>query len=228
MRWFRTHWYDLGLVVGIAALVVGAIVGFKGLQLILLLNFATLLLHQFEEYRLPGGEPWILNEVSQPKGGPADSYPLNANSASLGNVAMWVPYLVPVFFPDVIWLGLVPVLFGAVGQFVVHVVQTNIKLKTFYNPGCFTVVVGWVPLAIWYLIVAYGEGRVDGWQWLFVVLYGIFMIGFFGFALTYGILQDKTGRYPFTRDEMGRFDRERRLAHAGITPLPFTADRIAK
>lgn len=221
MIWFRRHWFDLGLVVGVAALVVGAIVGFRGLQLILLLNFATLLLHQFEEYRLPGGEQWILNEVSQPKGGPADSFPLNANSAAIGNVALWIPYLVPVFFPDVIWLGLTSVLFGAVGQFTVHVVQTNIKLRTLYNPGVFTVIVGWIPLAIWYLIVAYGEGRITSWQWLFVVLYGIGMIAFFGQLLTYGILKDNTGRFPFTREEMSRFDRRRRLAHAGITPLPF-------
>jgi hypothetical protein len=36
-------------------------------QLILLLNFAVLILHQFEEYAWPGGEPWIINEVMMPK-----------------------------------------------------------------------------------------------------------------------------------------------------------------
>lgn len=219
MNFFHRHWQDIGLVVVIITLVCGTVAGLEGLQLILLLSFATLPLHQFEEYRLPGGEPWILNEVIQPKGGPADSYPLNANSASIGNVVMWAPYLVPVFYPDVIWLGLVPMLFGAIGQFVVHGIRTNMRLKTIYNPGLATVMFGWIPLLIWYLTTAYSEGRIDAWTWLWVVVYGAVMVGLFGQALTYGILMDKTGRYPFTADEMSRFDRERRLRRAGIVPI---------
>ena len=55
-------------------------------QWILLLNFAVILIHQFEEYRYPVGEPWILNEVFQPKGGPVDRYPLNQLNATFINV----------------------------------------------------------------------------------------------------------------------------------------------
>jgi len=34
-------------------------------QWILLLNVVVLLLHQFEEYAWPGGEPWILRPLKQ-------------------------------------------------------------------------------------------------------------------------------------------------------------------
>nr|WP_248736158.1 HXXEE domain-containing protein [Neobacillus rhizosphaerae] len=62
-------------------------------------------------------------------------------------------YLVPVFLPDVIWLGLAPMLFGMM-QFVVHGIMTPKKLGQFYNPGLAAVVLGHIPLGIYYSISA--------------------------------------------------------------------------
>jgi len=55
-------------------------------QWILLLNFAVTLIHRFKEYRYPSGEPWILNEVFHPKGGPVGRYPPNQLNATFFNV----------------------------------------------------------------------------------------------------------------------------------------------
>ncbi len=121
MNAYRRHWYNIGLFIGIGVLAVLAL-GWQTsdvLQRLLLLNFTTLLFHQFEEYGWPGGEPAIMNKVLQPSATP-DRYPLNQNSAMVINVFAAYPfYLIPVFFPTVIWLGLAPVLFGML-QFVVH------------------------------------------------------------------------------------------------------------
>ena len=225
MTFFRRHWYDIGLVLALITLVVAAIVGFTGLRLILLLEFVALLLHQFEEYHLPGGEPWILNEVSQPKGGPTDRFPLNQNNALFMNVVLWPVYLLPVFLPHVPWLAIAPLVMGAIGQFVVHAVLTTMKLKAVYDPGLATVLFGFIPLAVWYFITAYNEGIMDWWQWLFGIVYGAAVIGISFRVIGYGILQDKNSPYPFAAEEMSRFDRERRLRHAGITPLPYPPTR---
>ena len=114
MRFLRRHWYDLGLIP--AAVTIGVLVLRWGdmdvLQRLLLLNFVAIILHQYEEYGFPGGEPGIINIVVRPSEKP-DRYPLNQNSAMLINVlATYGLYLVPVFFPRIIWLGLAPVLFG--------------------------------------------------------------------------------------------------------------------
>jgi hypothetical protein len=52
MNRYRQHWYTVGLFIGIGVLVLVAI-GWQSLEVLqrlLLLNFATLLFHQFEEY----------------------------------------------------------------------------------------------------------------------------------------------------------------------------------
>nr|WP_256378871.1 MULTISPECIES: hypothetical protein [Dietzia] len=64
----------------------------------------------------------------------ADRYKLNQASCAFINIAAWVFYLIPVFFPRLIWLGFAQVLFGMVGQFITHMIITNIKLNL-VQPG---------------------------------------------------------------------------------------------
>lgn len=70
MNVIRRHWYNIGLILAIGLLALAAIVGMNGLQLIVLLGFVSLLLHQFEEYGLPGGEAWISTRCSSPRAAP--------------------------------------------------------------------------------------------------------------------------------------------------------------
>ncbi|MGW8566683.1 HXXEE domain-containing protein [Isoptericola sp. NPDC055881] len=229
MGLIRRHWYDFGLVIALAILAVQAIAApFEGVQLILLLNLVVLLLHEVEEYRLPGGEPWILNEVVNAKGDRPERYPLNQNGAAIGNILFWVFFAVPVFFPDQIWLAIVPILMGCVGQLVVHGVQTNLKLKTWYNPGLATVVFGFIPVGIWYFVTVYSAGGIAWTQWLLGLAYGLPVMIFLFVVLGFGILADKNSPYPFTRDEMSRWGREKRLLHAGITPRPLPGGEQAR
>lgn len=215
MRFIRRQWYNLGLplaVIGVLWAVLGSL---STVQVILLLNFVVLLLHQFEEYGWPGGEPWIINEVMMPKGGPASRYPLNQNNAFFINVILAYPfYLVPVFFPNAVWLGLAPVLFGF-GQFGMHGIATNRKLKVLYNPGLAAVVLGHIPLGIWYLIEVYSTKAISGWDWLFGVAYMGAFIGLGMNVIGYGVLGGRNSAYPFAPEEMERFDRRGHLVRLG-------------
>src|SRR4051794_36827227 len=61
MNFLRRHWYEVGAVVAIGT-TVWLILGWHDmgvLQQLLLLNFVVLLVHQYEEYGWPGGEPAI-------------------------------------------------------------------------------------------------------------------------------------------------------------------------
>jgi hypothetical protein len=211
MQFIRRHWYDLGLALAVAAIVWALLGHLRTVQLILLLNFVVLTLHQFEEYGWPGGFPWIFNEVMQPKGA-ADRYPLNQNNAFFINVVLaWPFYLIPVFFPDVIWLGLAPTLFG-VGQLIFHGIVGNVKLKTFYNPGLVAVGLGHVPLGIWYLIEVNSKATITYWDWVFAVVYIACFIFIVMRKIGHTLLADKNSSYPFAPEEMERFDRRGHLA----------------
>jgi Protein of unknown function with HXXEE motif len=213
------RWYDIGLILAVSAIIWAIVGDLDTVQLILLLNFVMLVLHQLEEMRWPGGTPWILNEVFNRRGGPADRFPLNQANCAFINIAAWAFYLVPVFFPGALWLGLAQGLFGMVGQLVTHGLVMNIKLKTMYNPGLATVVFGHVPLGICYLIEVRSRGVVSGWQWLFGALLLAAFVGVIMLGLGYGLMADKNTRYPFEPREMNRWNRLQRLSRAGIAPL---------
>jgi hypothetical protein len=209
--WFRRHWYDVGLVV--AALAVAWVARRWNdadlLQRLLVLNFAALLVHQFEEYHWPGGEPAIINLLMQPSSRPdvrPDRYPLNQNSAMFINVvAAYGFYLVPCFFPNVVWLGLAPTLFGF-GQFGMHGVLTPKKLGSFYNPGLAAVVLLHLPIGAWYIYAIHARGMVGRTDWLAAAFYLAAFMGIVMRKLGYGLLADEHSPYPFDAVEMRRFD----------------------
>ena len=192
----------------------------RTVQVILLLSFAVLTLHQFEEYAWPGGEPWIINEVMKPKGSRPDRYPLNQNNAFFMNVPLaWSFYLIPVFFPDVVWLGLAPVLFGF-GQFIGHGIANNKKLRALYNSGLAAVVLGHIPIGIWYLVEVYSKSMITLWDWVFAVAYMALFMGVGMLRIGYGLLADENSPYPFAPEEIGRFDRGSHLARIGNAATP--------
>src|SRR3712207_2082105 len=122
MRNYRDNWLNVGAVLAIA--IAGALAlshqrKLSRSRLFSALNFAALLVHQFEKYGFPAYFPGLLN-AGLFKSDKPDRYPLNANSALIINTALAYPfYVLPVPFPKRRWLGLAPVLFGF-GQAVFH------------------------------------------------------------------------------------------------------------
>lgn len=223
LNYLIRRWYNIGLVVALGAICWGIFGDISKVQVILLLNLVVLCWHQFEEMRWPGGSPWILNEVFNAQGGPADIYPLNQANCAFINVVAWFAYLVPVFYPDLIWLGIAQILFG-MGQFVVHGIIINRKLKTFYNPGLAAVVLGHIPLGVWYLIEVYNTTTVRGWDWIFGILTLAAFIVICLRIIGYGLMVNRHSRFPFDSEEMSRWGRLTHLARAGITPFMLSTD----
>ena len=64
MKWFCRHWYEAGLFpAGVALIVLFALWSdWSVLQRISIVNFIGILLHQFEEYGIPGGAPVFINK----------------------------------------------------------------------------------------------------------------------------------------------------------------------
>ncbi|GGF68266.1 hypothetical protein GCM10010912_11580 [Paenibacillus albidus] len=165
MNLLRKYWPDLGILVGV---ITGIGIGINlqnmsELNLILWLSFVAILVHQFEEYRWPGYFGGLFNVVIFKSEHP-ERYPLNTQSAMVINLIIaYVFYLLPVLFPNVIWLALAPIFMGFF-QFIWHGIFANLKAKTVYNPGLFAVLVFHFPIGGWYIhyiVTHHLAGAVD-------------------------------------------------------------------
>ncbi len=176
-------------------------------------GFVLVPLYEFEEYGWPGGEPAIMNKVIKPSDRP-DRYPLNQNSAMIVNVVAWYSFAIAaVLFAHQTWLGLGTLLFW-IGQLVVHGILTNMKLKTLYNPGSLTMALG-LALLVYYVVYVGDHRLVTVWDWIGGVALMVGFAAVFLVKMTYSWLADKDSPYPFTEEEMGRWDVDGRLARLG-------------
>jgi hypothetical protein len=146
MKFLRLHWFDLGAGLAIAAAWYAFSRPLSPLTFLLWLNLIALLLHQFEEYRLPGTFPGMLNRVMFASSRP-DRYPLNTNTALIINVFVgWTVYLLAAMLGEqTVWLGIAAMLVS-LGNVLAHTLLFNIRGKTWYNPGMLTAVVLFAPL----------------------------------------------------------------------------------
>ncbi len=207
MSFMRKHWYYVGGVLFVALAVALAIRwgDISILQRLLLMSFMVLLVHQFEEFAFPGGFPAVMNIAWQPRGNKPDRYPLNRQTAFFVNVIFAYPgYIVPIVFPNLIWLGLPQVLFG-MAQFGVHGISINKKMHSLYNPGLLTVLFLHWPIGIYYIWYVSVNGLVQWWMWPVAIVLlaaaaflGLYMPVKHWFA-------DEDSPYPFSEKEMARF-----------------------
>lgn len=208
-KFLLRHFYNISLGIGIVVLI-GAIIFWKDmsfLQGLAVLNFAVINFHFFEEFGFPGGFPKFCNTIFACKNSPApDRYPLNQMSAFLTNwVTAIVLYLPPIFFPDVIWFGLAPILFGGVAQLLMHGIYNNVLLKKFYNAGLGAVLFGHVPIAICYIYYITVNNLASGWDYLIgtVIMVLWYVVGVR--IIINKTFEDVNSPYPFDEVEMNKF-----------------------
>ncbi|MFT9371192.1 HXXEE domain-containing protein [Paenibacillus polymyxa] len=207
MNLLRKYWQDAGAIIGVVVCIVllmnPAIL--SDITGMLWLSFVAILFHQFEEYRWPGYFAGLFNNVMFKSDTP-DHYPLNPNSAMIINVAIaYVFYLLPVWFPHVIWLGLAPVLMGFF-QVVWHGIVVNLKAKTVYNPGLCTALLLHVPIGIWYIHEIVKRDIPTAIDWIAGTIYFVFAV--YIFIIKGNIwLKKSDSPYAFSKQQLGIYDR---------------------
>lgn len=158
MKFFRNHWYDIGVLLAILVLVkIYAATILSQYDMIMWLSLVTLFFHQLEEYRIAGTFPGMVNSVMYNSNMP-DRYPLNSNTAVYVNVFFgWVTYLLAaVIGSKAIWLGMATILVSA-GNVVAHTIIFNAKGKTLYNAGLATCWLLFVPVIYFFFTTIYQE-----------------------------------------------------------------------
>ncbi len=212
LKFYIKNWYYFGAVLFVA---LAYIIGFFGevinpLQKILILSFMALLVHQFEEYGLPGGFPAIMNSIISEEMEAPDRFPLNQKNVTVVNtIGAYSFYIIPIFLPNLIWFGLAQILFGMV-QVLMHGIIINVKMKTFYNPGMGAVVFLHWPIGIYYIWYIYANGLVQALDWIVAIACVVAAVIFI-VVLPVRLLQDKNSEYPFSKEEMERFHMKEKL-----------------
>ena len=210
MKFWRRNWYYIG---GVLFVALSFFMGFWGslfsrIQVILIFSFMAMLVHQFEEYGWPGGFPSIVNIIQFKETQNPDRYPFNQNLCFVDNVfTTYTFYIVPIFFPNLIWLALAQTL-AALIQVPAHGIFMNRTLKGFYNPGLGATVFLQVPLAIYMIWYVSTNSLATGWDFVFGAIGGIV-----GYALCFGVpvmlMRDRNSKYPFAPEEMYGYAKEK-------------------
>jgi hypothetical protein len=198
MNFMRLHWFDIGLALAVITGGILLLVKPNPLSLLLWVSLISLFLHQFEEYRYPGYFPGMMNAVMFSSKEP-DRYPHNTNTALVVNVFVgWLPYLLAaVFGARALWLAIATMLIS-LGNFVAHTFIFNIRGKTRYNPGMFTAVVLFLPIAatFGYLVIK-GNLATPG-DWIVGVVLGV-ALNFIGILKVIDWLKDRNTNYVFPK-----------------------------
>lgn len=212
MNFILKNWVKISLPIGLL-IIIGTFLFWNDLQYLQalsLLNLGVIFLHFYEEFLFPGGFPKFANTLFAPKDSTpdiADRYPLNNMSALWTNwgTALFF-YLPAVLFPDAIWFGLAPMIFGGVAQVIIHGIVNNKILKTWYNSGLASSVLGHLPLMILYILHIEEQHLATAWDYVIGVLLMVAWYVVVIRILIAKLWESKTSPYPFSQKEMDRFD----------------------
>lgn len=139
------------------------------IQQILMFSFMALLVHQFEEYVLPGGGPVVINKANFGEKVNYRNYPGNMQSSMIVNNSAYIFYIAAIIFPQFIWLGLGTMFFNLF-QLIGHGLKMNKGMRTWYNPGLASVIFLFVPISVYYMYFIVNNQLVRPLDWLLGVL----------------------------------------------------------
>lgn len=144
----------------------------------------------------------VFNEVERP-----DRYILNQRQCFISNVVLcYLCYIVPIFFPDLIWLAAAQI-FQGLWQIPAHGIALNLRLRSVYNPGLFASVFLQLPVAvvfIWYVVTFMPEAAGQLW-WGIPGSLALLAISFF---IPIALMHDRDSKYPFEPREWYGYKRE--------------------
>lgn len=205
MKFLREHWFDLGG--GLATLLILWLLlrfhTFSEYQVLMYCSLISLFLHQFEEYRVVGSFPGMINEVLYRSSQP-ERYPLNPQTSLVINVGIgWSTYLLAALFADrAIWLGIATILVSA-GNVIAHVLLFNLKGRTFYNAGMATALLLFLPIVICFFLLIGRLGTADLNDYVSGVALGV-ALNVIGVLKMIDWMADENTPYAFSSRQMLR------------------------
>mgnify|MGYP001063763233 CR=1 FL=1 len=201
MRFLRDHWYDLGLCIVVVIALALWFGDFSYLACLLWLSFASLCLHQFEEYRYPGYFPGMVNKVLYASRQP-DRFPLNSNTSLIVNVAIgWSIYCLAALVAEhALWLAIASILVS-LANIIAHCLLFNLRARTLYNPGMLTSLLLFLPIMLLFFWHVLQAGLATWSDWLIGIVLGI-ILNYVGILKLIDWLKDEKTSYIFAPRQM--------------------------
>lgn len=222
---YRHNWQRVGALVamGIGGGVVLASRRMSKLRMMAALNFAALLVHQYEEYQDPGYFPGHFNGGMLKSDTPTH-YPLNANSSLVVNTFLAYPvYICAIIFPNKKLFGVPPVFLG-IAQAIGHGLVFPRIAKVRYSPGFLAAFFLHVPIGISYLRELKAQEGMSPGDWAVGVLNTAIMCAA-AIGAPIELMKDKNSAYKFTQHQLGRYalnsDRKPRQVIEAQAPIVF-------
>lgn len=206
MKVYIRNWYYIG---GIIFTVLAFTLGIFGNQIdpmrrIMMVLYMSLLVHQYEEYAVPGGFPAAWNYGVSGEKELYDRYPLNTKSAFIVNICCAYPiYILGIIFSNSLPLCLF-VTYFTMPQILMHGILMNIKMRTFYNPGVATAAFVMLPAGIYSLWFIGTHYSFPGWYWWVpLLLQPVAALCFIGLPIK--LCQGKNTPWIFPRRDINGF-----------------------
>ncbi len=96
-------------------------------------------------------------------------------------------------------------------QFIVHGIVTNKKMKSLYNPGLAAVVLGHIPIGVYYIYSIHAQQLAGVWDWVGAVVYLLVFQYVLFVKMTYTWLADRESPYAFAEVEMKRYSVQQKV-----------------
>ena len=171
---------------------------------IMVVGYMGLVLHQFEEYVLPGGFPMVWNIVQSGETEIYDRYPMNKHTSFFCNVCLMYPlYILGIIFSDCHILGLM-LMYISITQIFIHGIAFNVKMKRLYNPGVASMVTVLIPVGIYYIWYISTHFTIPAWHYIAAAVL-LLPVSFSSLMLPIKKLADRNSPYVWTKEETERF-----------------------
>ena len=194
MKKIINHWYDVSVyLAGMTALIV-VFLPFDTTQKNLLASIVIMFLHFFEEFGFPGGFP-LMGMKALMNSDETDSTKWDCNNLSsmFGNWGfLLLLYVLPLLLPNVRFLTLSAMLFLFM-EVLMHLVFFPIRLKTFYNAGQITAVLGLGVIGCLYFLTAFDAQLFVWYDYILAVVWFIVVFLFSFRSKLYWNLGKKEG-----------------------------------
>jgi hypothetical protein len=171
------------------------------------ISLITLFFHQWEEYRIAGTFPGMINRVMYHSKTP-DRFPLNTRTAFIINVCIgWTGYLLAALLAEkAVWLGIATMIVS-IGNIIAHTGVFNVKGKTLYNAGMVTSLLLFIPCTSYFFYLIHSSHLVHLTDYLIGGPLGV-IINIVGIVKLISWLGDKETEFVFSNRHLLPGDRK--------------------
>ena len=163
MKWINKYWSVIGGMVAFGIIVTIFLNGeyLFSTQSLFWIHLAVLLLHQFEEYSIPGGFKQFYNSNIWNKN-PITRFELNDKGILIVNVVLaWIAYFLAALYGDKLISLTIGLLGVTILNGIMHTLMFCILRK--YNPGLITGLFVFIPFGILFLTKIQENIELENW-----------------------------------------------------------------